>query len=105
MSLLRSRTVSMPMAQPEGGRYKPVDPDRKGNFHWSEVDAESIFQTVAAVTALGDSIMFGKTQKGSCGFIMVVSGGMADKFYPASYTEAQDALQSIFSVAHASEPT
>lgn len=104
MSLLQSRTPAVVLGKEEGGRYKSVTSEKVSGFKWSEVDAESIFQTVAAVTSLGDSIMFGKTKEGDCGFLMVLSSGLADKWYPSTYQEAQTALDAIFSVASRPEP-
>jgi hypothetical protein len=98
---LRERTVSHASQAQEGGRYKTVNPDKAGNFQWADLTGDVLWATIAAVTSLGDSIMFGTTKEGGCGFIMVVSDGLADKFYPSTASEAESVLSEIEAVCSA----
>jgi hypothetical protein len=102
--LKRNLPAKLDMAAKPAGKYILHPEDRKGAFKWSDVDPESIFAAVWSVTAIGDSILFGKTKEGDCGFLMVLSGGLGDKMYPATAMEAQEALDMITTVAGRSEP-
>jgi len=104
MSLLRSRVTSHAMAEKSLGKYTLNPDEPKGQFKWSEVDPERLHAAVWAVTAIGDSILFGKTKEGDCGFLMVLSGGLGDKLYPATSSEAEGMLDTIALIAGRSEP-
>lgn len=70
---------------------------------WAAIDAQTLLDAVAAVTAIGDAIVLGLTPDGGAFAITVYTEGDRPKFYPSTPEDCEDRLRDITADARAAK--
>lgn len=89
--------------RPRGGKVSKYEMgvgfEQPTQLSWNDVNGAIIADTVAAVTAAGDAIMFAMTSDGGAFSISVSSGGQRFKQWPSSVEACETVLTQIMQSA------
>lgn len=82
---------------PGAGRYDRVarTASHKAAASWEDAEPETLWRTVAEVTAAGDAVVFGRTRDGGAVALTVWSGDERPKWYATGPEEIAELLQLV----------